>query len=312
VTPEESGQRLDQLLAAHLSQISRVKVRELINATAAQVNGRRAKAAYRVHQGDVLLVEIPDAVPEGPVAEPIELDVIYEDARLAVVNKPHGMVVHPSKGHWSGTLTAALAYRFRQLSQVGGATRPGIVHRLDRDTSGVIIIARDDQAHLHLSQQFEQRTIEKEYFAICRGKLDRDRDWIDQRIGPHPYQREKMAIRPGHSASREATTFYEVERRFRGYLALRVFPKTGRTHQIRVHLAHVGCPVLCDPLYSGHRILTQGEIDGKVPDEHVVFDRLALHARRIKFRHPDDERPMEFEAPIPESFVELQARFRPL
>ncbi len=137
---------------------------------------------------------------------------------------------------------------------------PGIVHRLDRDTSGVIVIARDDQAHLHLSRQFEQRTVEKEYFAICRGQLDRDRDWIEQPIGPHPYRREKMAIRAEHAASRLASTFFEIDERFVGFLSARVFPKTGRTHQIRVHLAHVGCPVLCDPLYSGQRQLTQGDL----------------------------------------------------
>lgn len=310
VSDDQAGQRLDQLLATQLPQISRVKVRELINGAAATVNGRRSKAAYRVHPADVLLVEIPESTPEGPRGEPIPLDVIYEDDRLAVINKPHGMVVHPSKGHWSGTLTAALAYRFQNLSQVGGASRPGIVHRLDRDTSGVIVIARDDQAHLHLSQQFEQRTVEKEYFAVCRGKLDRDRDWIREKIGPHPYQREKMAIRAGHPASREAATFFEVDQRFQGFFSVRVFPKTGRTHQIRVHLAHIGCPVLCDPLYGGQNRLTAGEIAGKTPDDCVVFDRLALHARRIKLQHPTDERSLEFEAPVPDTFTQLMEVLR--
>lgn len=308
VPADQAGQRLDALLAARLTDYSRVRLRQLINAAQVLVNGRRSKAAYRLRTSDVITVlSLPAAPEHGPQPENIPLEILYEDDRLVVINKASGMVVHPSKGHWSGTLTAALAYRFGQLSQIGGETRPGIVHRLDRDTSGVILVAKDDAAHLHLSHQFEQRRVEKEYFAICRGRLDRDRDWIDEPIAPHPYQREKMAIRGQHPAARPAQTFYEVQARGHGFVALRVFPKTGRTHQIRVHLAHLGCPVLCDPLYSGQRRMTLGELAGGPPDDQVVLERLALHARRIRFAHPGDERQVEFEAPLPDVFTAVLA-----
>jgi len=160
-------------------------------------------------------------------------------------------VVHPSRGHLGGTLVNALAHHFSQLSGVGGTCRPGIVHRLDRDTSGILVVAKTDAAHIALAAQWEQRTIVKEYFAIVAGVPDRDRDRIDQPIGMHPHQREKMAIRAGHTTSREASTFYEVQERLAGFAALHVHPFTGRTHQIRVHLAHIGYPVLCDRIYGG-------------------------------------------------------------
>ncbi len=302
----ESGARLDSLLAQLVPRFSRVRIRAGINAADVCVNSKRCKAAYRVRSGDVIAGQLPSEFRDLPQGEDIPLSVLYEDDRLVVINKPPAMVVHPSKGHWSGTLTSALTYRYeQQLSQVGGAVRPGIVHRLDRDTSGVIVIARDDEAHLYLARQFEQRTVTKEYYAICRGKLDRDRDRIELPIGPHPYHREKMAVRAEHANSRTASTFYEVDRRFVGFLSMKVFPKTGRTHQIRVHLAHVGCPVVCDPLYAGQRQLTRGELIGGVADQQILFDRLALHARRLEIRHPDDDRPLAFEAPIPPEFTAL-------
>jgi 23S rRNA pseudouridine1911/1915/1917 synthase len=299
VTDEQAGTRLDALLAATFLEHSRVRLRQLINAAEVRVNGERAKAAYHVRAGDVIEVQLPATRAPGAEPEDIPLSVLYEDKYLAVIDKPHGMVVHPSKGHWSGTLTAAIAHRFGSLSQIGGVTRPGIVHRLDRDTSGVIVIARSDPVHAALSRQFAERTVEKEYFAICRGRLDRDRDLIEQPIAPHPNQREKMAIRSQHPASRPACTFFEVERRWGEFLSLRVFPKTGRTHQIRVHLAHIGCPVLCDPLYSGQRELTLGELLRGVADDRVVLARLALHSRRLTFEHPVELRRMTVEAPLP-------------
>ncbi len=201
--------------------------------------------------------------------------------------------------HWSGTLTAALAFHFEQLSSVGGPTRPGIVHRLDRDTSGVIIVAKTDRAHHRLAEQFAARTVRKEYFALVRGNPDRDADRIDRPIGAHPYQREKMAIRENHRTSRPASTFYEVIERFDGFAAVRVLPKTGRTHQIRVHLAHVGCPVLCDAIYSGASRITEGELRRRQPDATVLLERMALHARRLQVAHPETGETLEFTAPIP-------------
>ena len=314
VLEDEAGTRLDTFLAAHFPQYSRVRLRQLVQAAAVQVDDRPRKAAYRLHVGQTVRAIFPRVDRGGPEPENVPLDVVYEDDCLVALNKPTGMVVHPAKGHWSGTLTAALAYHFDQLSQLGGPSRPGIVHRLDRDTSGIMVVAKTDSAHQGLARQFEARQVQKEYFAIGQGTLDRDRDEIDQPIGIHPYQREKMAIRAGHSTSRSARTFVEVRQRFRGFVTLNVFPRTGRTHQIRVHLSHIGCPIVCDPLYTGRRVLTQSELQGGRPDDHVVLDRLALHARRLMLHHPFSGKRLEFEAPIPpalQQFVETLQRLRP-
>jgi 23S rRNA pseudouridine1911/1915/1917 synthase len=245
-------------------------------------------------------IRLPERPRERPIAEAIPLTILYEDEHIAAVNKPPAMVVHPARGHWSGTLSGALTHHFEFLSQVGGATRPGIVHRLDRDTSGVIVVAKTDQAHMGLTAQFEARTTEKEYLAITSGRPDRDRDVIERPIGIHPYQREKMAIRVSHPTSREARTFYEVLERLERFALLRVAPKTGRTHQIRVHLEHIGCPVLCDRLYSGRSQITRGELLGGRDDGDVVLKRQALHAWRLSLHHPISKQPLSFEAPLPE------------
>lgn len=300
-----SGKRLDAFLAERFPKYSRVQLRRAIDAANVQVDGRSRKAAYRLREGETVSIVLPQPVHEGPQPENIPLDLLYEDEWLVAVNKPPGMVVHPSKGHWSGTLAAALAYHFDGLSTVGGTTRPGIVHRLDRDTSGVIVVAKNDQTHLALAAQFENRAVEKEYFAVVVGVPDRDRDIIEQPIGAHPHQREKMAIRAGHHTTRDARTFYEVEQRFRGFAAIRVLPKTGRTHQIRLHLAHIGCPVLCDRLYGGRSQITLGEIAGGREDGNVALQRQALHARRLRLTHPETNEPMEFAAPLPEDLAQV-------
>lgn len=310
VGEEGKGARLDVFLAAHLPLHSRVNLRRAIVAGGVQVDGRRTKPAYRLRSGERLTVEVPDLPRPGPEPEDIPLEILYEDDWLAAINKPPAMVVHPAKGHWSGTLTSALAHHFSQLSTAGGPTRPGIVHRLDRDTSGVIVVAKTDRAHLALAAQFEARTVEKEYFALVHPAPDRDRDVIEEPIGMHPYQREKMAIRADHPTSRPARTFYEVAERFDGFAALKVFPKTGRTHQIRVHLAHVGCPVLCDKLYSGRSRLTRGDLTRQYEDDLVLLDRVALHARRIAISHPETGQPMEFTAPLPEDIASVVTQLR--
>ncbi len=294
------GMRLDAFLAAQFAEYSRVQLRKAIDSAGVMVNGLQTKASRRLREGETVAITLPVRVREGPQPEDIPLDILHEDDYLVAVNKPPGMVVHPSKGHWSGTLAAALAYHFDQLSTIGGQTRPGIVHRLDRDTSGVIVVAKNDQTHLALAAQFEQRNVEKEYFAIVAGVPDRDRDMIDQPIGMHPQQREKMAIRAGHSTTRDARTFYQVEQRFRGFAAIKALPKTGRTHQIRLHLAHIGCPVLCDRLYGGRSQITLGEVVSGREDKNVILARQALHARRLKLTHPSTGEPIEFETPIPE------------
>jgi 23S rRNA pseudouridine1911/1915/1917 synthase len=298
VSQQDAGLRLDVFLAGQLPDYSRTFLRRLIPTEAVRVDDEGAKVAYRLRAGQRVTFT-PVAPPrDAPQPENIPLEILYEDDHLAAVNKPAGMVVHPAKGHWSGTLTSALAFHFGQLSTAGGATRPGIVHRLDRDTSGVIVVAKTDAAHYKLAEQFERRQVEKEYFAIVSGVVDRDRDEIAEPVGPHPYQREKMAIRRDHPDAREASTFYEVVQRFRNHTALKALPKTGRTHQIRLHLLHIGHPVLCDRLYGGRATVTRGELTGSPADDQPLLMRQALHARRLCLEHPFSGEKMEWIAPL--------------
>jgi len=254
---------------------------------------------------------LPEIPREGPQPENIPLDILYEDDDLIVVNKPPSMVVHPARGHWSGTLASALQYHFAgRLSTTGGPTRPGIVHRLDRDTSGAILVARNDIAHAKLATQFEKRTIQKEYFALVIGNPDHDRDVIDVPIGFHPHQREKMAIRRNDPSSKASKSFYEVDDRFDGFAAVRVAPKTGRTHQVRVHLDYIGCPVLCDRLYGGRSQITRGDIRRDPDDDLVLLKRQALHASRLTFTHPTTNETMEVEAPVPPDMASVLDELR--
>ena len=295
----DAGKRLDVFLTERLPAHSRVQLRRVIVGGGVKVDGLGRKVAFKLSGGERVTVVLPEMPTAGAQPENIPLEVLYEDEHLLAVNKPPFMVVHPARGHWSGTLASALAFHFDQLSTAGGPTRPGIIHRLDRDTSGVMVIAKKDPIHFAIAEQFEQRETEKEYLAIVIGEPDRDRDWISQPIAPHPYQREKMAIRPGHPEAREATTFYEVIERFDGFACMKLLPKTGRTHQLRVHLAHIRNPVLCDRLYGGRAQITRGEIERRREDEDILLDRQALHARRLKIRHPVTGLPLQFEAPIP-------------
>lgn len=308
VADADAGQRLDAYLAQQLPRYSRMQLRRVIAAGGVKVNSVGTKVSHRLSAGDSIFIVLPAMPSAGPNPENIPLDVLHEDDFLIVVNKPPGMVVHPARGHWSGTLTSALAFHFDTLSTAGGENRPGIVHRLDRDTSGVMVVAKTDEAHFRLAEQFADRTTEKEYFALVSGIPDRDRDWIHQPIGVHPYQREKMAIRANHSTSREANTFYEVQERFHGFAALKVLPKTGRTHQIRVHLCHIGHAILCDRLYSGRAEIARRQILPRYHGEDIdepIMTRQALHARRIVVHHPHTKERMEFVAPIPDDMQGL-------
>jgi 23S rRNA pseudouridine1911/1915/1917 synthase len=312
-----AGQRLDAFLAAAIPSASRSRVRRAIDHAWAKVNGEPQRAAYRVAAGEQIDVLVPSA-PEGPQPEATPLDVLYEDEAIVVVNKPPGMVVHPAKGHWSGTLAAALVHHFGELSGIGGAARPGIVHRLDRDTSGAIVIAKTDAAHEALAAQFHDREVAKEYLAIVAGCPDRDADRVVAAIGPHPSHREKMALRDNHPDSRPAETFFEVVERFPGFALVRAKPKSGRTHQIRLHLMHLRTPVLCDRLYGGRARITAGELRAITrrscamgqPDEAVLLSRQALHAHRLAVVHPLSGQPLEFEAPLPADIERLLAALR--
>ncbi len=311
VAETEAGHRLDAFLACHFPVYSRVHLRRVIAAGGATVDGRGGKPAYRLHAGQQVTIVLPDIPRQAPQPENIPLEILYEDEHVVAINKPPGMVVHPARGHWSGTLASALQFHFGpSLSAVGGLNRPGIVHRLDRDTSGVILVARTDQAHSALGKQFAARSIAKEYFAIVAGNPTRDRDLIDCPIGFHPQVREKMAIRRDDAGSRSAQTFYEVQERFDGFAAVKLLPKTGRTHQIRVHLNHIGCPVLCDRQYGGRAKITRGDIRRQADDELILLDRQALHARRVAFIHPATGQCVEIEAPLPADMTAVLAELR--
>jgi 23S rRNA pseudouridine1911/1915/1917 synthase len=301
VDADAAGSRVDVFLARAFPDRSRSFLARAIEKGAVRVDGLTARAAVKLKAGSVVRFVVPEPPRAGPEAEEIPLEFLHLDDWLAAVNKPAGMVVHPAKGNWKGTLAGALKWHLERsdggLSQAGGPTRPGIVHRLDRDTSGVIVVARSEEVHHALARQFERRTVEKTYLTITQGQPQFDRDEINLPIGIHPYQREKMAVRRDHSTSRDAVTRYEVVERFRAGALVQVAPKTGRTHQIRVHLAAIGCPVLCDGLYSGRTVIESGFLG--LPPGPPLLTRQALHAARLALDHPASGERMEFAAPLP-------------
>jgi 23S rRNA pseudouridine1911/1915/1917 synthase len=306
VKPRTEGKRLDSYLASRFTDYSRQVIQKIIDADGVLVNGRTAKASYRVRQGDILSIRLPDLPDTTPKPEDIPIDVIHEDEFLTVVNKPANMVTHPARGNWRGTLVNALQFHYDNLSTLAGENRPGIVHRLDRDTTGLLVVVKNEMAHRGLAVQFEQREIHKEYLAIVYGVPERHSDYIEAAIGFHPTSREKMAIRAVSDGAREAVTFYEVQERFRGFALVRCKPQTGRTHQIRVHLTHIGHPIVADKMYSGRDRLTLDELigqarllpEGRTLDEALI-DRQALHAHRLRFRHPLAECELDLTAPLP-------------
>jgi 23S rRNA pseudouridine1911/1915/1917 synthase len=315
---------LDVFLAEALPAFSRATLRRAIDAGHVRVDDAVCKPSLRLRTGSEIVVQQIEVPREGPAPQDIPLTILHEDGAIVVVDKPAGMIVHPAKGHWEGTLASALAHHFGTLSGRGGPTRPGIVHRLDRDTSGAIVVAKNDQSHDALAAQFKSRQVDKEYLAIVAGAPDRDRDVIDEPIGNHPTHREKKAIRRNVSNARPAVTQYEVVERFAGYALVRALPKTGRTHQIRIHLAHVGFPVLCDRLYGGRAQLGELELVPRdqaeeaaaaVTSPEPLLERQALHAHRLTLTHPTSGQRMSFEANLPADMLQtLEAlrRWRPL
>jgi 23S rRNA pseudouridine1911/1915/1917 synthase len=310
--------RLDLYLANNLGEVSRSTIQRVIESGGVTVNSKIAKASYKVRHGDRIIIIPPEPERPAPIAENIPLQILFEDEYLAVVNKPADMVVHPAKGHWTGTLVNALRFHFPRLSGLNGDYRAGIVHRLDRDTSGVILVAKEEQTHRDLSLLFEHRKVFKEYAAITAGILDRDSDYVEGRIAHHKIDRVKMIIAEEEDEdAKDACTYYEVIERFRGFTFCRCQPRTGRTHQIRVHLASVGCPILADKVYSGRDRLRLSDLDPTI-EESADFDllpRQALHAHRLRLRHPRKGTLLEVEAPLPDEFVNtLHAlrKYRPL
>ncbi|MFN8607652.1 MAG: RluA family pseudouridine synthase [Vulcanimicrobiota bacterium] len=278
VPPEHEGSRLDLFLVAHFPERSRSLLQDWIESGQVLVGMRPGKASSRLKAGQEVLVEIPALEPAEPEAEQIPLDVLFEDEHLLVLNKARGMVVHPAVGNFQGTLVNALLWHCRDLSGIRGVEKPGIVHRLDKDTSGLMVVAKNDQAHLGLTNQFAERMVNKHYQAIVHGHPQPARGRVDQPIGRHPVDRIRMAVNP---RGKTAITDYEVNQQLGSYSLLDLQIHTGRTHQIRVHLTWLGFPIVGDPLYGrrSHPFAIQGQ---------------ALHCARLGFRHPAEHRPMEF------------------
>lgn len=296
--------RLDAYLASLYSDYSRTVIKKVIDEGHVSVNGRIAKASYKVRHDDHIRVVLPPPSHDLPVPEDIPLEILYEDDYLALINKPPDMVVHPARGNWSGTLVNALLHHFDDLSEESDQSRPGIVHRLDRDTSGVILIAKEEQTHRDLALMFEQRRVFKEYHALVHGSVSRDSDYIEARIMRHPHDRVKMTITHDPTQGRDACSYYEVVERFRGFSYVRVHPRTGRTHQIRVHLASIGHPILADKIYSSRDCVRLLDLDPHIEPERdkVILSRQALHAYRLRLKHPRTGQILEGTAPLPEEF----------
>jgi 23S rRNA pseudouridine1911/1915/1917 synthase len=297
VPPEQRGQRLDRFLTASLGSHSRSQLQKLIVDGLVTVDGRVAKANLALRDGDRVRVELPEAAPSDVASEDLPLEVMYQDDDVAVVNKPAGMVVHPAAGHASGTLVNALLHHLSGLSGIGGELRPGIVHRLDRGTSGVMVVAKHDTAHQELARQFHDRDVEKEYIALVWGVVQAGRR-IDAAIGRDPSDRQKMSARAKHA--REAVTRITRAMHLPGLTLCQVAIHTGRTHQIRVHLSAIGHPVVGDSVYGGVHRRVAGDIRAV-----QRLERPFLHAARLVFTHPRDGRRMEFTAPLPDDLQDV-------
>lgn len=288
------GDRLDRYLAAHLPDLSRARLQKLIEQGQVRVNGVPCTSKKaEVQAGDRLTVSVPPAEPLALQAEAIPLDILFEDAHLIIVNKPVGLVVHPAPGHATGTLVNALLAHCPDLAGIGGVQRPGIVHRLDKDTSGALAIAKTDAAHQHLQAQFKTKTARRTYLAVVYGAPKSESGTVDAPIGRHPIDRKKMAIVPEDRGGRRAITHWQVIERLGNYTLMQFDLETGRTHQIRVHSAHLGHPVVGDPVYSGGK-----SVGVKLPGQ-------ALHAWKLRLQHPISEQEIEAIAPPPDSFSTL-------
>jgi 23S rRNA pseudouridine1911/1915/1917 synthase len=305
ITSEDVGERLDRYLTRQLPAHSRAYLQQLIEQQLILVDGRATKPGYRLRDSDRVTVSLPPPKPSGVSPEPIPLAVLYEDAHLLVVNKAAGMVVHPGPGNASGTLVNALLAHCTQLSGIGGIERPGIVHRLDKDTSGAIVVAKDDATHRSLARQFAERRAKKLYLAIVRGDMRDAEGVIEAAIGRHPVHRQKMSTHTRDG--RQAVTEYRVRERCGYFSLVELQPHTGRTHQIRVHMAAIGHPLLGDPTYGRDRKELQRSPLGR---QLSWFRRQALHAWVLGFVHPGTGEWLECRAPLPADLEHLLTRLR--
>jgi 23S rRNA pseudouridine1911/1915/1917 synthase len=328
VTPEDAGRRLDQFVAGSLGTegVSRSRVQLLLDQGDVLVNGKREKASYKLRGGErIAICGEPHPAPLKATPEDIPLDVVFEDADLAVVNKPAGMMVHAGAGQSpgsrsEGTLVNALLYRFEALSSAGGELRPGIVHRLDKDTSGLIVVAKNDRAHAALGAMFAGRRMKKTYLALVQGAVERDRGTITAGVSRDPVRRTRMTAKPS-DAARSAVSHYEVVRRlatrFGKFTLVQVRIETGRTHQIRVHMASIGHPVVGDTLYGGAGHLTDQvaaqaatsrAARKRAQPEVLKLGRNFLHAAKLEFEHPLTRKNLQLEAPLPKELIDFLER----
>jgi 23S rRNA pseudouridine1911/1915/1917 synthase len=311
------GWRVDHYLARLYPNYSRALFQKAIEQNAVLVNGLAVKSSRRLRVNDLLSVRLPEQADQTLLPEDLPLEVVYEDESLVVINKAAGMITHPGKANYGGTLASALQFHFDALSDLAGKLRPGIVHRLDRDTSGLIVVAKDNQIHHALSRQFERRLVTKEYRAIVWGVVARHNGLIDTFVRVNSKRREAMMVCEAGGNARQAITRYEVLERFHDFTHVRLLPRTGRTHQLRVHMRHLGHPIVADRLYGGRAFLSRQYLAGDGDDKRlprkgrdaqaappsaaddVLISRQALHAFRLAFQHPATAAPLEFEAPLP-------------
>lgn len=289
VLENEVDLRIDKLLASKIADLSRSFIQGLFEAENIRVNGKKVKSKYKVKLNDKIELDIPE--PEELKVEPeeIDLEIVYEDSDVIVINKPQGMVVHPAPGNYSGTLVNALLFHCKDLSGINGVIRPGIVHRIDKDTSGVIVAAKNDNAHNNLAEQFKEHSIKREYYALVEGRIKKESGTIDAPIGRHPNDRLKFAVVKG---GKHAVTHYEVIDVFSGYTLVKCILETGRTHQIRVHMSFIGHPLVGDPVYG-------------IKKQRFQLRGQMLHAKKLGFIHPSKGEYMEFDSELPEYFKNI-------
>ncbi len=294
----DAGARLDAYLATHVEDWSRARIKRLIEDGDVLVNGNTSKGSYKLRAGDEIEVELTAPPSEAFAPEDIPIEIIYEDDDLIIVNKPAGMVVHPAAGIQSGTLANALAFHFQQLSTRAGVARPGIVHRLDKDTSGIMVVAKNEAAHEKLADAFREREVFKSYVALVHGRVAEESGRIEQPIARDPGNRTRMAVVRG---GRNALSLYRVRRRYERFTLLNVEIKTGRTHQIRVHLQWLKHPVVGDQVYGGGRNKTVMDVQHRARIN--ALNRQFLHAEQLAFRHPRTHEPLRFTAPLPSELI---------
>ena len=302
ITKRDHGKRLDQFLSEANLDLSRSQAKNLIEKHLILLNRKPTKPSAHVRAADIVSGSLPQPEPLSLEAEPLPLSVLYEDPSIIVIDKPPGMVVHPAYGNPSGTLVNALLYHCNDLAGINGVLRPGIVHRLDKDTSGVMVVAKNDEAFQDLTKQFKNRTVKKVYLAIVYGRMNQEEGSIESAIGRHPSQRKRMSTRT--KRGREAITRWKRLEGFDGCTLLEIFPRTGRTHQIRVHLSSIGHPVLGDPFYG--RKGRPGAIHNSALRECAKrMNRQALHAQRLEFTHPRTGERVQFVSPIPQDVKDV-------